>query len=246
MAKQLPSILLTEFIVGMNPTCADTSHAAGQLGGSVAHELRNLFGVISACAQVIGEAPDDQEFVATCADRIQQSVERASRIVSGLNRLARTGMIQTEDVVLQDVVEEVLAVMGHHMATYQIAAKSVFAPQPSLVRVYPGLCMQLLVLMLSACLDGAGYGATVAIHTVAREDAMELCVHVQRSGTVPAYLPPYEAGTPELVAQRLLRSEQLASMLSADLDLSQVDAFEPSVRVRLPFAPFDIPSISHR
>jgi CheY-like chemotaxis protein len=55
----------------------------------VAHEFNNLLMVISGYAQLLGQSPDNADFVANCAMKIKDSVRRASDLTKSMLSLSR-------------------------------------------------------------------------------------------------------------------------------------------------------------
>jgi PAS domain S-box-containing protein len=81
----------------------------GQLAGSVSHELRNPFGVISNAIYYLKTVlPNADETTKEYLEMISAEVRNSNRIVSGLLDISRTQEAEREKIVVSEVVNQAL------------------------------------------------------------------------------------------------------------------------------------------
>ena len=86
----------------------------GHLASGVAHDFNNLMGVIDAnlsyLQMILGEGPTDPEIL-EIMDETQSALAQAKVVTSGMLSLSRAGGIPLQDVVLEQAIGELVAIL---------------------------------------------------------------------------------------------------------------------------------------
>ena len=125
----------------------------GIMAGGIAHEVRNPLGIISACAQLLLESPDDLDLRSQGLQKIQAATERASLIIENLLKFSRPeGERARKKVNLQVVLEETLALLAHQMALQKVTLRRQYQKELSQINGNSELIQQVFTnLVLNAC-----------------------------------------------------------------------------------------------
>ena len=121
------------------------------MAAGVAHEVRNPLAIISSCALLLQEHPDDEEMRNQCIQKIQAASGRASSIIESLLRFTHLEEDQGQEVNLNAVLEEAIPLLADNRAQQGIVLRKDFQPDLPNVRGSPSLLEQVFVnLMLNA------------------------------------------------------------------------------------------------
>jgi PAS domain S-box-containing protein len=162
----------------------------GVMAGGIAHELRNPLGIISTCAQLLLEYPDNASLHSECAQKAYSAAQRASLIIENLLKFARPQSERMKGFDLHAVLEETFILLAHQMTLRKVMLGTEL--QPDLPRVYgnPELLQQVFAnLVLNACNAMPDGGMlTVATRTIP-EGAVEIRFRDTGCGIPPERLP---------------------------------------------------------
>ena len=148
---------------------AEKMAALGVLAGGIAHSLRNPLSVISACAQILNEYPDDKPLSIECAQKINAATQRASQIIENLLRLARPQDVPLAVVDLATILQDAQALLADHLLMQRISLEQKLERGLPAVRGNPPLLEQVVVdLVLNAC-NAMPNGGTLTISAAAVE-----------------------------------------------------------------------------
>jgi PAS domain S-box-containing protein len=147
----------------------------GLMAGGIAHQVRNPLAIISACAQLILEKPEDSRLRLECANKIRSATERASRVVESLLQFSRPRPQAMEDLDLRLPLEETLDLLAYHLATSKVLLRTDFQPDLPMVRGNAPLLQQVFAnIVLNAC-EAMPDGGELHVATQAADgDAVEV------------------------------------------------------------------------
>jgi len=167
---------------------------AGELSASIAHELNQPLGAIlnnaeAAIAMLAAPTPDLAEIRAILGD-IKRDDDRASQIIKRLRRLLKRNDPESQDVDLNEIMREVLELLGPEAASRGVALTSRLASQPLIVRgdriQLQQVVLNLVVNAIEAVAGTAGKVREVTGQTT-REDKCSAKISVADSGPgIPA------------------------------------------------------------
>jgi PAS domain S-box-containing protein len=138
---------------------AEKLSSLGLLAAGIAHGLRNPLGVISACAQMLLEYPDDRPLQIECAQKIDAATQRSSQIVENLLRFARPQDVPMTAVDVPAVLQDVLVLLADHMALHHVTLGLKLEPGLPAIRGNAQSLQQFCVdIVLNACRAMSGGG----------------------------------------------------------------------------------------
>ena len=135
---------------------ADLAQAAkmmslATMAAGIAHEVRNPLAIISSCALLLQEHSDDEEIRNQCTEKIYTASERASLIIESLLKFAHPEEDQVQEVNLNAVLAEAIALLAHDMEQQGITLRKDFQPGLPNIMGTSALLQQVFVnLMLNA------------------------------------------------------------------------------------------------
>jgi PAS domain S-box-containing protein len=143
----------------------------GVMAGGIAHEMRNPLGIISACAQLVMENPEDEELREQGLQKIHTATQRASLIIESLLKFSRSEADHSrKEVDLHAVLEEILELLAHQVALQKVTLKRQYAKDLPTVFGSSELVQQVFTnLVLNAC-NSMPEGGTLTISTEALPD----------------------------------------------------------------------------
>jgi C4-dicarboxylate-specific signal transduction histidine kinase len=164
--------------------------AMGELTASMAHELNQPLAAILSNAQAASrflssESPDLTQ-VRECLTDIAADDKRAGEVIKSLRELLKKGKFQVSVVDLNEVVGEVIRLVGHHALLENVSIR--FEPLPS-VRPVLGDRIQLYQMALNLIVNGLYATAErplgerwVLVRTVESSGGVELTVEDSGKG----------------------------------------------------------------
>ena len=150
--------------------------ALGQLGATIAHEVRNPLAVIRSAAQNLGEgvAAGDADGRRAC-QFITAEIDRLTSVVGSLLAFARPIRIEPRPVAVAELFDDALLLAGPELARRQVHVLRPPAADTALqFQADADLVRQVLVGLLSNAIEAAGSGGEVALAARRRDDVMEL------------------------------------------------------------------------
>jgi PAS domain S-box-containing protein len=165
--------------------------ALGVMAGGIAHEVRNPLAVISSAAQLLAEKSLTAEVQWECAQNIFRATQKASGIIEGLLRFARSsGRGVMEPLDLASIVDEALALVANQLRLGKIRLLWQAPNRRAWVRGKAVLLQQLVTnLALNAANAMADHGGTLGVSLAQTADQVVLEVADTGKGISRADLP---------------------------------------------------------
>ncbi|MFH0982015.1 MAG: PAS domain-containing protein [Planctomycetota bacterium] len=170
---------------------SDKLAALGVMAGGIAHEVRNPLAVISSAAQLLVEKNLTAEVQRECAQSIFRATRKASSIIEGLLRFARSsGRGVMEPLDLASIVDEALALVANQLRLGRIRLLWQTPGSPVWVQGTAVLLQQLVTnLVLNAVNAMADRAGTLRVSLAQAEDQIVLEVEDTGKGISRADLP---------------------------------------------------------
>src|SRR5947199_8961799 len=99
---------------------AEKMSSIGLLAAGVAHEVNTPLAVISSYAQMLQKQVNGDEKLSGLLEKITRQTFRASEIVNNLLNFSRTSSTEFNDVNLNKIIAETIALLEHQFKTAQI------------------------------------------------------------------------------------------------------------------------------
>jgi PAS domain S-box-containing protein len=216
----------------------------GLMAGGIAHQVRNPLAIISACAQLILEKPQDRSLQLQCANKIRSACARASQVIESLLQFARPEGQAKEELDVQLTLHKTLDLLGHHLATMRISLHTQIQPNPPAVQGNAALLQQVFTnIVLNAC-DAMHDGGELHVSTRAADsDAVEVIFRDTGRGIPPDELSrvfdPFFSTKPatEAAGLGLTISQSIIRKHGGSIDIQSQVAEGTVVTVRLPMMP---------
>jgi signal transduction histidine kinase/CheY-like chemotaxis protein len=146
----------------------------GQLAGGIAHDFNNLLTGILGCADLLKRGSDTPEDKARHIDIILNAARRAADLVQQLLAFARPGKTQQDMVDLNELVNEVVRILGRTVGSHIVVEKQLHAGPAMTMGDSSELQSALLNLGVNArdAIDGSG---TITYTTEVVELDAETC-----------------------------------------------------------------------
>lgn len=165
--------------------------ALGVMAGGIAHEVRNPLAVISSAAQLLAEKDLRAEVQRECAQSIFRATQKASSIIEGLLRFARSsgrGVMELLD--LAPLVDEALALLADQFRLGRIELVRQIPDCSARVRGDAALLQQLVTnLAMNAVNAMAERGGTLRVSLTSTAGGVRLEIADTGNGIPPADLP---------------------------------------------------------
>ncbi len=169
----------------------DRLASVGLLASSLAHEIGTPLGVIRGRAEYLALQLKDNEIIRKSADVIISQIDRVSSLIRSLLSLARGDSThEKNEISVNDVVSEIIELMGHEIKKYGIELKNEVSTGP-LIKVIgeaSSLHQVLLNLLVNSvhAIDSAvkkqGRTTNHAIRLSARDDARQSVIEISDTG----------------------------------------------------------------
>jgi C4-dicarboxylate-specific signal transduction histidine kinase len=175
----------------------DRVAALGELASSLAHELNQPLTAILTNAQAarrfLAATPPDLEELRECLEDIVKNDRRAGEVIRRMRPLLKKGgPAELLPLNLNDLVQNVLALISNDALLHRVSIEAVLAP--ALPVVYGDsvqiqqVILNLLVNAITAAATGPPAGRKVTVWTAARDTHADLSVHDSGKGISEADL----------------------------------------------------------
>ena len=167
---------------------AERLSAIGQLSAGLAHEIRNPLASISGAAAILERGTQLDPKNAKCLDIITKECRRLDGLLTNFLNFARPRPPRFETVVLEPVLDGVLALASHGLRGKRVTLEKRIAPD-----LTPGECdseqleQVLLNLMINA-IEASPDGETVTLAAAGRDDKICIDVIDHGHGVAPAHV----------------------------------------------------------
>lgn len=138
--------------------------ALGVMAGGIAHEIRNPLAICSSSAQFLIEEDGTPEFRRECAEKIHQSIQRASAIIENLLKYSHPSTTtRTTLINLASLVRETLTLVTYHAKTRKIEITSSFPKDSTLVQGVATLLQQVFMNLFLNAVNAMPTGGRLGI-----------------------------------------------------------------------------------
>jgi two-component system, NtrC family, sensor kinase len=144
---------------------AERLSAVGMLAAGVSHELNNPLGIILSTAGNLREAAGESSPFAEDIAIIEGETERCRRIIQGLLNFAASGESHPEEVDLNTLMRETVALAKHDKRVQHLSAEWHLDPQLPLLWVDPRQMQQVFLNLLINAADAMDGRGVVGLRT---------------------------------------------------------------------------------
>lgn len=150
--------------------------AIGQLGAGVAHEVNNpLAGILGYVQLLLRKcSADDPEFASL--KRIEEAAQRCKTITTNLLRFSQRGLTGRSPIEVNDLVAEVLDLMGGGMAESGVTIVRELAADAGTITADAGQLALVLINLLSNAKNAMAEGGTVTLRSENAGDQARIIV----------------------------------------------------------------------
>jgi two-component system, NtrC family, sensor kinase len=167
---------------------AEKLSSIGLLAAGVAHEVNTPLAVISSYAQMASKQVDGDARLAPLLEKITRQTFRASEIVNNLLNFSRTSATEFNEVDLNKIISETLALLEHQLKISHIKVESQLYGGLPLIHGNAGKLQQVFLnLFLNAKDAMAGRGGTLRIVT-SNGDAVQVTISDSGAGIAPEHI----------------------------------------------------------
>jgi len=142
--------------------------AFGQLAGGVAHDFNNILAVMQLQAGLLKSEPNLSLQQLDCADEIEKAAQRASRLTRQLLLFSRQQTMQSHDLNLREVVENMTKMLQRTLGE-QVELQFKLPAEPLYIHADPGMLDQILLNLTVNSRDAMPKGGRIVIETAAIE-----------------------------------------------------------------------------
>jgi PAS domain S-box-containing protein len=129
--------------------------ALGELAASIAHEVNQPLAAVvanaAACQRWLDRAPPDLDEVRSTMQSIVKDANRASDVIQRVRGLVNKTVDQKVPLDLNEVINEVITLLRHELASHRMSLRRELAPSPGLVL---GDRIQLQQVILNLVING--------------------------------------------------------------------------------------------
>jgi PAS domain S-box-containing protein len=150
--------------------------ATGRLAASVAHEINNPLQGISNYLAVIFQQVSEETPLHEDLEMVKLGFERISEIVRRLRAFYRPAEEEMEPTDINEVVDRVLALLGHQLSLGQVEVKTELAEQELPVLGSVGQLEQVLVNLVLNAQEAMPQGGELIVRTASFDNQVQLQV----------------------------------------------------------------------
>jgi len=167
---------------------AERNRVAGEIAGGLVHDFKNVLAAVLARSQML-RLSDVEEPVRNHAKAIERAAHSGASLIQRLQECSREHGSQGEELVdVRDVAREALDLLGPRLSRAPSKAglsikASVTGSEGSLVRGVPGELRELFLNLIVNSCDAMSGGGTLAIVIQDDEDAKDVVIVVEDTGT---------------------------------------------------------------
>ena len=137
--------------------------AIGRMAGGIAHDFNNILAVVLTYAELLGEAPDASDVVAS-ASEIQRAAQRAASLVQQLLTFSRGHMSEARVVRPNEQVSGLLQFLRRSIGARVVLQTELSEPLPT-IRIGASHLEQILINLVINARDAMPDGGVIIIRT---------------------------------------------------------------------------------
>ena len=141
----------------------------GEMGATLAHEIRNPLAAIKGMSQSIERGINDPEFVKDFSEVVPKEIDRLNNLVENLVRLGRTPRPQLIPVKVNEVIESVLKLFDNRCRNKGIAVSKELNPLPE-IEADPEQLTQVFTNLILNAIQAMPNGGELRINSRRAED----------------------------------------------------------------------------
>jgi predicted Zn finger-like uncharacterized protein len=156
--------------------------AFGQLGAGIAHEIKNPLAGILGLTQLSLRKIEKESAISKNLSIIEKETNRCTTIIQNLLKFARQEKVAYEEVEINRVVEDAIAIVEHQLVMNRVELKKNLAPEIPLISGNANQIQQVLInLMINAEQAMAGRAGEVMV-TTSNHNSGHVQIQVRDSG----------------------------------------------------------------
>lgn len=153
----------------------------GRLSSGIAHEINNPLAVIAYATQLLLREEEQPEFHIELLQRVNSEVERLQALTGGLLGFSRSGEMDKTQVNINDVLDQVLTLIGYQVQRGEHAVVKNYAAVPKILADANQLKQVIINLIINAVQAMASPG-TLTLTTRSENYTVELIISDTGSG----------------------------------------------------------------
>jgi two-component system NtrC family sensor kinase len=167
---------------------ADKLSSVGLLAAGVAHEVNTPLAVISTYAQMLAKQVSGDDQKSRLLEKIAKQTFRASEIVNSLLNFSRTSPTSFDELNLNRIIHESLALIQHQMEKAGIRVQLDLEEQLPCIKGNSGKLQQVFLNLFLNARDAMGTGGTLTVRTYRKAEAVGVDVADTGHGIQPENL----------------------------------------------------------
>jgi two-component system NtrC family sensor kinase len=164
---------------------ADKLSSVGLLAAGVAHEVNTPLAVISTYAQMLAKQVSEDDQKTKLLEKIAKQTFRASEIVNSLLNFSRTSPTTFDELPLNRVIQESLALIEHQMEKAGIRVQLELDEQLPAIKGNAGRLQQVFVNLFLNARDAMAAGGTLTVRSFRQGDTVDVEVADTGHGIQP-------------------------------------------------------------
>ena len=205
---------------------ADRLHALGELAAGIAHDLRNPLAIVKAAAESLAARARTPEDLAEHSRVISRNIDKAERTIAGLLELGKPRTRRVEQVALEGVVAEVLALLSVEAKRRRVEVHRSCEPALSVAtdqKLLSQVVLNMVLNAMQASPDGGRVQVTTRSHRIAAQHFAVIAVEDRGSGIAEddrgRLFTPFFTTKREGTGLGLLASRRILHELGGRIDL---------------------------
>ena len=162
--------------------------AIGQLSAGLAHEIRNPLASIAGAAAILRREENKDPKYAKCIEIITHECERLNGLLTNFLNFARPRPPRLRTVLLDSVLDNVLAVANHGLHGKTVHCQKQMQPDLPRVECDPEQLEQVLLNLMINAIEASPEGETVTLSAVADAGKVAIRVADHGYGVAPAHV----------------------------------------------------------